>query len=190
MYNDIRILKNELRAEYRQRRQELSPAVKEELDSKITERFLSSISYKYASQILLYASTDDEISTKVIFEKAVKDGKNCFFPHCFENSTMKYFRADSEEDLIEDKFNIKAPPETAELYNPKPSDICIVPAMAYDKKGYRLGYGKGFYDRFLPNFLGIKTGFCYSEFMRDTLPKGRYDISVDVIITEKGAILL
>ena len=68
MYNDIRILKNELRAEFRQKRQDMDPQVKAELDKKIANRFLSSISYRYASQILLYASTDDEISTKVIFE--------------------------------------------------------------------------------------------------------------------------
>ncbi len=190
MYNDIRVLKNELRAEYRQKRQDLNPQVKAELDSKIANRFLSSLSYKYANQILLYASTEDEISTKEIFEKARKDGKKCFFPHCFENSKMNYYRADSEEELFEDKFNIKAPLETAEIYTPQPSDICIVPAMAYDKKGFRLGYGKGFYDRFLPNFLGIKTGFCYSDFITNKLPRGRFDISVDMIITEKGVILL
>ncbi|MBQ2915789.1 MAG: 5-formyltetrahydrofolate cyclo-ligase [Clostridia bacterium] len=188
--NDIRILKNELRAEYRQKRQEMSPEEKNELDMKITQRFLSSMSYKHATQILLYASTDEEISTKIIFETALKDGKKCFFPRCFEHSQMDYYRADSEEELIEDKFNIKAPLETAEKYTPHPSDICIVPAMAYDKKGFRLGYGKGFYDRFLPGFLGIKTGFCYSDFIKNQLPRGRYDISVDMIITEKGVILL
>ena len=103
---------------------------------------------------------------------------------------MEYYRADSEEDLIEDKFNIKAPIESAEVYTPQPSDICIVPAMTYDRKGFRLGYGKGFYDRFLPKFMGVKIGFCYSSFMRNQLPRGRYDISVDSIITEKGVILL
>ena len=103
---------------------------------------------------------------------------------------MEYFRADSEEELFQDKFNIKAPAETSEKYTPQPSDICIVPAMAYDKKGFRLGYGKGFYDRFLPNFLGIKAGFCYSDFIKNQLPRGRFDISVDMIITEKGVILL
>lgn len=188
--NDIRVLKNELRAEYRQKRQNLSAEIKEELDLKIAKIFLNSISYKYANQILFYASTDEEISTKLIFETALKDGKKCFFPRCYEHSQMTYFRVNSEEDLIADKFNIKAPAETAEEYSHQPSDICLVPAMAYDKKGYRLGYGGGFYDRFLPGFLGIKTGFCYSSFIRNQLPRGRYDISVDMLITEKGVTLL
>lgn len=187
---DIRILKNELREEYRQRRKDLDEGLKKEMDMKIAERFLSSISYKYATQILLYASTEEEISTDIIFSQAVKEGKKCFFPRCFEHSKMNYYRADSEEELETDKYNIKAPLTSAEIYTPQPSDICVVPAMAYDKKGFRLGYGKGFYDRFLPSFLGIKTGLCYSDFMREKLPKGRYDISVDVIITEKGVIRL
>lgn len=187
---DIRIIKNELRAQYRKKRQEMSAEIKNALDTKITERFLTSMSYKYASQILLYASTDEEISTDLIFREAVKDGKKCFFPKCFEHSKMEYYRAESEDELVEDKFNIKAPIDTAEIYTPQPSDICIVPAMAYDKKGFRLGYGKGFYDRFLPNFMGVKIGFCYSNFISNQLPRGRYDISVDSIITEKGVILL
>ena len=187
---DIRIIKNELRSEYRKKRHDMSAEEKASLDARITERFLSSMSYKHASQILLYASTDEEISTNAIFKEAIKDGKKCFFPRCFEHSKMEYYRADSEEDLIEDKFNIKAPIESAEIYTPQPSDICIVPAMTYDRKGFRLGYGKGFYDRFLPKFMGVKIGFCYSSFMRNQLPRGRYDISVDSIITEKGVILL
>lgn len=188
--SDIRSIKNEMRDEYKKKRQAMDSEEKLRLDSKISERFLSSMSYKYANQILLYASTDDEISTDIIFKKAIADGKNCFFPRCFEHSQMAYYKASSEKDLISDKYNIKAPADSSEIYEPQPSDVCIVPAMAYDKKGFRLGYGKGFYDRFLPNFMGVKIGFCYSSFIRPQLPRGRYDISVDSIITEKGVILL
>lgn len=187
---DIRQMKNDLRAEYKQRRSGMSASEKTALDDKISDIFLGSMSYRHATQILLYASTDDEISTERIFEASVKEGKTCYFPHCFENSKMEYYRADSLEELVNDAFNIKAPPVSEERYEPQPSDICIVPAMAYDKSGYRLGYGKGFYDRFLPSFMGIKTGFCYSSFMKSQLPRGRYDIAVDVIITEKGVVVL
>ena len=103
---------------------------------------------------------------------------------------MSFYKVNSSEELVEDAFKIKAPAFETEIYKPQPSDIIIVPAMSYDLKGYRLGYGKGFYDRFLPDFMGTKIGLCYSSFMAESLPKGRYDISVDIIVTEKKVISL
>ena len=185
---DIRTFKNELRASYSEKRRSLSFEEKEKLDSQIANKFLNMISFRYANQILFYASTDAEISTLQIFEQALKAGKSCYFPKCYEHSQMSFYRVKSPDELVADAFNIKAPVNETEIYSPQPSDIIIVPAMAYDSKGYRLGYGKGFYDRFLPDFLGTKIGLCYSSFMTDTLPRGRYDISVDIIVTEKKVI--
>ena len=187
---DIRMVKNKLRAEYRQKRTDLPRETKEEYDSRIADVFCRLISYKYASQVLFYASTPDEISTEKIFQNAIRDGKACYFPRCYAESKMKYFRAYSLDELKEDAFNIKAPLDSAEEYTPQPSDICIVPAMAYDKKGYRLGYGKGFYDRFLSGFDGIKVGFCYKDFLVPDLPKGRFDVSVDLLVTQDGVVSL
>ena len=187
---DIRTYKNELRAMYSEKRNSLPTNEKTKLDDKIANRFLNMLSYRYANQILFYASTDAEISTVSIFEQALKAGKACYFPKCYENSQMSFYRVNSPDELVTDAFNIKAPVNESDIYTPQPSDIIIVPAMAYDVKGFRLGYGKGFYDRFLPDFMGTKIGLCYSDFMTDTLPKGRYDISVDIIVTEKKVISL
>jgi len=63
-----------------------------------------------------------------------------------------------------------------------------LPAIIYDKKGYRLGYGKGYYDRFLSSVKGTKAGLIYSDFIIDEIPHGRYDLRADVVITEKGVI--
>jgi 5-formyltetrahydrofolate cyclo-ligase len=60
--------------------------------------------------------------------------------------------------------------------------------MSYDKKGYRLGYGKGYYDRYLSSRNTVKIGVCYSQFLSDSIPRGRFDLSVDLIVTEKGII--
>ena len=187
---DIRTYKNELRAQYSEKRKALSLQEKSKLDESITKRFLNMLSYRYSNQILFYASTDIEISTFDIFEKALKAGKSCYFPKCYENSQMSFYKVNSPDELVSDAFNIKAPMNETEIYKPQPSDIIIVPAMAYDSKGFRLGYGKGFYDRFLPDFLGTKIGLCYSSFMAESLPRGRYDISVDIIVTEKKVISL
>jgi len=66
----------------------------------------------------------------------------------------------------------------------------LVPCLAYDSYGYRIGYGKGYYDRFLSAFEGTKIGLCYSDFKLDKLPRGKYDVKLDVIITEKGVMVI
>ena len=181
---DIRSCKNELREYFSKKRKSLSSSKKELLDGKISDRLLSMSVFKSSNQILLYSSTDDEISTDIIFHYSLETGKACYFPKCFENKKMSFYRVFGSDELIPEAFNIKAPKYENEVYTPMPSDIIIVPAMSYDKKGYRLGYGKGYYDRFLPDFMGTKIGLCYSDFLSDSLPIGRFDIAVDIIITE------
>jgi 5-formyltetrahydrofolate cyclo-ligase len=187
---DIRSQKNELRNYFSKKRQTIPPSEKRALDDDIAKRFVAMNAFKSSNQILLYASTDDEISTSYIFDYALECGKKCFFPKCYEHSEMIFYSVKDSSDLIMDAFNIKAPKYEDDPYSPMPSDIIIVPAMAYDKNGFRLGYGKGFYDRFLSGFLGTKIGLSYSDFIVDSLPRGRYDLSVDIIVTEKRYICL
>ena len=61
-----------------------------------------------------------------------------------------------------------------------------MPGLVYDKAGYRLGYGKGFYDRYLSHFSGCTLGVVYSDYILPTVPRGRFDVSVDILLTEKG----
>ena len=124
-------------------------------------------------------------------EAALKAGKRLAFPRCHPDTcTMTYGIVSSLDDLVEGAYGILEPREDAEIYVPAPykHDICVVPAVCFDKKGYRIGYGKGYYDRFLSGFGGTSVGFCLSRFLCDSLPRGRYDRAVDLIITEKGVI--
>ena len=182
---DIRTYKNELRAMYSEKRNSLPTDEKTKLDDKIANRFLNMLSYRYANQILFYASTDAEISTVSIFEQALKAGKACYFPKCYENSQMSFYRVNSPDELVTDAFNIKAPVNESDIYTPQPSDIIIVPAMAYDVKGFRLGYGKGYYDRYLSRYEGSTVGICYEENITEELFHGKYDRAVDLVLTEK-----
>ena len=65
--------------------------------------------------------------------------------------------------------------------------ICIIPGIVFDKEGFRVGYGKGYYDRFLAEYDGTKFGLAYNECILDTVPRGRFDRHVDILISEKGA---
>ena len=79
-------------------------------------------------------------------------------------------------------------PEKCRKLNDFTSSVCIVPALVYDKQGFRLGYGKGYYDRFLSGFHGVTAGLIYSDFVVKSLPRGRFDKASDIAITEKGVI--
>lgn len=181
----LRELKNEFRDRYKARRNELSAEEKARLEGGIAAAFLSTMVYKSSSQILLYASTDDEVSTWDIAEKALADGKKLFYPRCYGDHDMDFYLASSLEELGRGRFNILEP-SGSEAYSPLNGDLCIVPGLAYDKYGYRLGYGRGFYDRFLSSFGGVTVGLCYGSFVEGSLPRGKYDVKVDVLLTEKG----
>lgn len=188
-HNSLRAKKNEFRDKYKTLRIEMSNEERKELDYKIAAALRETLVYKHSTQILIYASTQEEIDTYKIWENAIEDGKKVLLPKCVGEHSMVFYYVESKEDLESGVFNLLEPKE-GKLYEPLSSDICIVPALTYDKYGYRLGYGRGFYDRFLADFSGAKVGLCYNSFVESQVPKGRYDVKTDVLITEKGVFTL
>jgi len=185
-FENIKLEKNKIRNKYKQIRQEMSADEKDSLDKMIAKNFLNTMAYSHANQILIYASKNEEIDTKLIFEKAISDKKAVLFPKCRENSDMIFRYVNEQSDLEIGMYGLDEPIESCIEYLPKNADLCIIPALAYDVFGYRMGYGRGYYDRFLSEFVGIKVGFCYSSFIEKQLPKGRYDVKIDILVTEKG----
>lgn len=159
---------------------------KDAYDNKIHQKLISSITYRHSTDVLLYASTKGEVDTWQIFESAIKDGKKVAFPCCNPDNTMTFRYVTSKDQLKERTFGILEPDPECEVCHPSNFSLLIVPGLVYDKKGFRIGYGKGFYDRFLSAFEGVSIGLCYASFSVPEVPKGRYDRHVDVIITEKG----
>jgi 5-formyltetrahydrofolate cyclo-ligase len=100
---------------------------------------------------------------------------------------MDFYYINSMSDLVEGHFGVREPnTATCTKVTDFKDSVCIVPAISYDKLGYRLGYGKGYYDRFLKKFTIISVGMCYNELITDRLPIGEYDVPVDYIITQDG----
>ena len=201
---ELRRQKNDVRNGLIERRRAILPEKREEWDKKISNIFLNSISYRYCDMILIYVSTKDEISTSAIIERAIADKKivACPISNTGDN-TLSFKTINSIDELNSGAYNILEPPKTNPDFSEfmkshatsaggkrPPLAICVIPCLSYDGEGYRLGYGKGYYDRFLPSFDGIKIGLCYSEFKSTRLPKGKYDVKLDVIITEKGVTAL
>ncbi len=98
--------------------------------------------------------------------------------------TFRYL--DDISHLTKGIFSALEPDGTCEEFKISKHPVCVIPAIAFDKKGYRLGYGKGYYDRYLSDPSIVKIGFCYDELFVDTLPKGRFDVACDLVITPKG----
>lgn len=201
--HELRKLKNDLRDDLLERRKNISPENRVSWDDKIANILLGSISYRFCDIMLTYSSTKSEISTDKIIDKALENNKivACPISNAADN-TMSFAIINSRSELTPGEYNIPEPPKdnrnwleclsSFENSNEKRKflAICVIPCLSYDSYGYRIGYGKGYYDRFLSSFDGTKIGLCYSDFKTDRLPRGKYDIKLDVIITEKGVMVI
>lgn len=183
----LREQKTALRRLYKEKRSALPEEERQRLDLLISEKLTQTLAYRHASQLLLYASAKGEVDTCMICEKALADGKKVLFPRCEGEHDMTFYYADGFPETG-GAFGIPEP-KPGKSYCPGVSDLCLVPALSFDKKGFRLGYGKGFYDRFLASFDGTSAGLCYTGFLSEKLPCGKYDLRVDLLITENGIVL-
>lgn len=187
MKEDIRQIKNALRFKIKKMRRNMQPDYKQECDITIANEFLQSTSYTRSNVILTYFSTPIEVDTTMIIQTALNDGKQVACPRCIDGTRyMDFYYINSLEDLKPGSFGVLEPEEDkASLYTGADRPICIVPGLAFDHWGYRLGYGKGYYDRFLADYRGWTVGLCYSTCIEYKLPHGRFDRPVDRLITEK-----
>ena len=149
------------------------------------ELLASTSEFKTASTLLIYFPINNEISPLPLFELAKKLGKVVAFPVCDHETGTLIFRAVSElNSLVKGKFGLLEPSKSCETVSPDKDTLCIVPSLALSRNGARLGYGKGFYDRFLCNFEGVCAGFTYSELLFDSIPSEMHDSALNMIITE------
>ena len=184
--SEIRTQKLEMREKYLAVRDAIPQEQKDIYDKKIFDRLISSITYRHSTDILLYASINGEVNIWPIFEAALKDGKKVAFPCCNDDNTMTFRYVTDRSQMSERTFGILEPDPSCEACCTSNFSLLIVPGLVFDKNGYRIGYGKGFYDRYLSSFDGVSIGLVYSRLLLAEVPKGRFDRHVDVIISEKG----
>ena len=147
--------------------------------------FLQTEEFKQADTIFLYYPIKNEISVLPIIREAKKMGKKIAFPICYtKNNTLCFRIIDSISELSPSHFGISEPPPTNEAPSPTKSSVALIPGLAFSKNGHRIGYGKGYYDRFLQDFKGISIGFTYSKLLLDYIPHDLHDIPLKMLITE------
>ncbi|MBR1739490.1 MAG: 5-formyltetrahydrofolate cyclo-ligase [Ruminococcus sp.] len=153
-------------------------------DKMITERVLECGEYKAAKRLLAFVSNDIEVSTREIIDRALKE-KEVYCPRCIRGtSEMRFFRIMSTDDLEKGYFGILEPKAHCGELESSEGAVCLTPGLAYDERGFRLGFGKGFYDRFFKTFSGVRLGICYDECVVAELPADEHDIGADLLITE------
>ena len=184
---DIRPLKAELRRKYRAIRTELPPECKQEMDRQVLRRVRNLWQYRENDTLLVYVSTAIEVDTRALIEAALADGKRVAVPRCVPGTrNMEFYYIGGIDELEPGTFGVLEPVvEKHEKMTDFSRGLCIVPALCYDWSGFRLGYGGGYYDRFLSNFGGCMIGIGYSSCVRRALPHGRFDRPVELIVTEK-----
>ena len=191
--NYMKAQKAELREKLLAEREAIPPEKREAMSRKICDRAISLSGFRLAETILLYAPKPVEVDVLPIARAAWESGKTVAFPRCHRPegtyAYMTYHIVNSLDELSPGSFGLLEPSEDAPLYDPTADtrgSLAFAPAIAFDRAGYRLGYGGGYYDRFFNTYSGSVIGVIFSDFILPSLPHGRYDIKAGLIITEKG----
>ncbi len=188
---EIAAAKQQLRAEMRQKRQAMFPMEKKLLESRACKRFLESAEYRRCGQLFCFVSLPQEPDTLPILQQALKDGKTVAVPRCLPERRMAFHllspERPMEEQLKSGTYGVPEPSPAMPEVIPGPGlfPLCLVPGLAFDHKGGRLGYGAGYYDRFLEAYPFVrKIGFALSPFVVLQVPAEPTDLRLDGLATE------
>jgi 5-formyltetrahydrofolate cyclo-ligase len=145
--------------------------------------------FRRARVVLGFYPIGSEPNLRLALAEALRLGKTVALPRCVPaTGELRFHAVESLEGLLPGAHGIPAPPQGAPPCRPPPgSCLLLVPGIAFDRAGCRLGYGKGYYDRFLSRFQGHSLGICCDALLCGALPREPHDRAVESVITEKGA---
>lgn len=188
---DVEGSKAKIRVAVLKKRDSIHQAVKKLKDSAIKERLLSLKEFSLAKNILFYASFRSEVETMEMIKESILIGKNVFLPSVdIKTHYLKIYRVGSVEELMPGYMGIPEPLKKGRTKRIDSIDLVVMPGIAFDTKGMRLGYGKGYYDRLLSHAKKkpLLMALAYEEQIVGHIPKEGHDIRVNALITEKRVI--
>ncbi len=180
-------MKNLLRQKHlKLRKSMLSDEVKKK-GKTIVEQLIDSSYYRVCHSLFTYVSHDNEVDTVSIIHQAWQDGKDVYVPKVIGQGQMLFYRITSMDDLAVGKYGILEPRTKIE-HTPMDDSLFIMPGVVFDKYKNRIGYGGGFYDRYLAKLdeQPILVALCYDNQLVTSLLPDPYDIKPDYILTETG----
>ena len=178
-------MKSELRKQVLQEMKALSQEQKQAMDRALTKRFLNHPFYQEAKTIATYLSFPHEFQTQELIEQALKDGKKVLIPKTYPKGRME-FVVYHPQQLVKTSFGLLEPQGNMEVVDASQIDLIHVPGLAFTTEGYRIGYGGGYYDRYLEHFSGHTLSTTYPCQIQDFSPEN-HDIPVqEVLIDERN----
>ncbi len=181
---DISVEKKNLRHEVIKRIESLSAEYIEEADKKIYEKVINLKEYKEAKTIFCFVGVNREINTLRIINNALESGKRVGVPRCISKGIMEVYEITGPSSLEEGKYGLLEPKKDCKLIKPEEIDFAIIPCVSSDREGFRLGYGGGYYDRYLVNSIFKAAVICREKILCKHIPHDDHDIKVNMVISE------
>lgn len=178
-------MKSELRKQVLHEMKAISRTQKVTMDLALTERLLQHPFYQEAKVIATYLSFSHEFQTQGLIEKALRDGKKVLIPKTYPKGRME-FVVYRPQQLVKTSFGLLEPQGDLEVVDASQIDLIHVPGLVFTTEGYRIGYGGGYYDRYLEHSSGHTLSTVYPCQIQDFIPE-KHDIPVqEVLIDERN----
>jgi len=180
------ITKADFRAHYKFIRDNLSPAARADKSTRLRGLLLGSDIYRAAKTLFVFIGFGSEVDTRGIITDALTAGKAVAVPVVRKGGAMDFVAIHSLDDLVPSRFGVPEP-MGGDILLPVGDDLMLVPGLVFGKDGYRVGYGKGFYDCYLSRVIRPRcVGLCFAEQVSETVPHDEYDVALDAMLTDKG----
>ena len=177
-------MKAELRKQVLHEMKALSQEQKQAMDRALTERFLQHPFYQEAKVIATYLSFPHEFQTQELIKRMLKDGKKVLIPKTYPKGRMEFVVYDPKQ-LAKTSFGLLEPQGDLEVVEPSQIDLIHVPGLAFTTEGYRIGYGGGYYDRYLEHFAGHTMSTIYPCQVQEVNFEN-HDIPVQEVLIYEG----
>ena len=177
-------MKSELRKQVLQEMKAIPRQQKQDIDQALTERILQHPFYQEAKVIATYLSFPHEFQTQELIERALKDGKKVLIPKTYPKGRMDFVVYDPQQ-LVKTSFGLLEPQGDLEVVDASQIELIHVPGLAFTMEGYRIGYGGGYYDRYLKHFTGHTLSPVYPCQIQDFMPED-HDIPVQEVLIDEG----
>lgn len=183
-------MKQPLRSKLFAARKTHPPRQRSSKSARIARRVRALPDWPRAKTIMLYSSTPTEVQTRQLIERALAQGKRVCLPgHVGKGKRMQAFEVHSLDELVRGEFGMLEPMKVpGRLVAAEAIEFVLVPGVAFDRNGRRLGRGGGHYDRFLSRVKGRKIGVCFEFQLMKEVPVEPHDMRMDAVVTERRVI--
>jgi 5-formyltetrahydrofolate cyclo-ligase len=177
--------KDELRARMRRTRGALSPEERSRLAHDVTRRLFALPEMASAGTVLLFYSFGSEVATREMAERVWTEGKRLLLPYV-DGAAMEAAAVHAGDELVRAPYGAREPAVHRPV-DPEEVDVVVAPGLAFDRQGHRLGYGGGYYDRYLARLRpdAVRVGIGFAVQLVDQVPAGPADQRVDLVVTDR-----